>query len=108
MKTVRDIKNAYDPDLFVKMVNNDPSHTERAKAKAERHHEQKEIDLNAMICSLVNKEVKKATANVMECEHLTYTNNSKTCETFSYAAQWACLAVVGSFVMTVAAMLAMV
>lgn len=99
---------AKDPDLFVNMVMSDPDHIERAKAKAERHQAQKEIDLNTMLCGVVNKEVRKATANVMECEHLPYTHSSKTCETFSYAAQWACLAVVGSFVITVAAMLAIV
>lgn len=60
---------AKDPDLFVNMVNNDLNHIERAKAKAERHQAQKEIDLNTMLCGVVNKELKKATANVMRCEH---------------------------------------
>lgn len=59
---------AKDPDLFVNMVNSDLNHIERAKAKAERHQTQKEIDLNTMLCSVFNKEVRKATANVMKCE----------------------------------------
>lgn len=108
MYKIQALKMANDPETMMNIVNNDPIHIERAKAKAERHQAQKEIDLNTMLCGVVNKEVRKATANVMQCEHLPFTDNSKTCETFSYAAQWACLAVIGSFVMTVAAMLSMV
>lgn len=33
MRTIREEKMARDPDLFVNMVNNDPQHIARAKAK---------------------------------------------------------------------------
>lgn len=36
MRTIREEKMARDPDLFVNMVNNDPQHIARAKAKRER------------------------------------------------------------------------
>lgn len=76
MKTVQDIKNKYDPDLFIKMVMSDPAHIARSKVKAVNHH----------------KAVEQSQKDAQ----------------FAFAAQWACLAVIGSFVLTVAAMLAMV
>ena len=36
MKTAIEIKKAYDPDLYVNMLANDPAHIARAKAKAAR------------------------------------------------------------------------
>lgn len=36
MRTIREEKMARDPELFVNMVNNDPQHIARAKAKRER------------------------------------------------------------------------
>lgn len=36
MRTIREEKMARDPDLFVNMVNNDPQHIARAKAKRGR------------------------------------------------------------------------
>lgn len=38
MKTAIEIKKAYDPDLYVNMLANDPDHIARAKAKAARVH----------------------------------------------------------------------
>ena len=36
MKTAIEIKKAYDPDLYVNMLADDPDHIARAKAKAAR------------------------------------------------------------------------
>lgn len=36
MKTAIEIKQAYDPDLYINMLANDPAHIARAKAKAAR------------------------------------------------------------------------
>ena len=36
MKTAIEIKRAYNPDLYVNMLANDPAHIARAKAKAAR------------------------------------------------------------------------
>lgn len=41
MKTVRDVMNAYDPDLYVNMVNADAGHQQRSRAKALRVEAQK-------------------------------------------------------------------
>lgn len=76
MKTVFDVKNQFDQDLFVKMVCNDTAHIGRAKAKAAGVAARKEAD--------------------------------RVNESFEVAARWCTLGIVGSFVLCIAAVLAMV
>lgn len=69
MYKIQEMMMAKDKDLFVNMVMNDPEHIRRSKEKAERYNIQREITLNEIMCKAVNEEVKKATENVMKCEH---------------------------------------